>query len=81
MVLPSRLDNFPNTCIEAMALGKVVVGTYKTSFEQLIDPNVSGLLCEHSNPQSLIKSINDGLLMNEGEKEIMGEKLKNVLRN
>ncbi len=76
VVLPSRLDNFPNTCIEAMALGKVVVGTYKTSFEQLIDPNVSGLLCEHSNPQSLIKSINDGLLMNEGEKEIMGEKAK-----
>ncbi len=36
-VMPSRIDNLPNTCIEAMALGKVVIGTTGASFEQLID--------------------------------------------
>ena len=27
VALPSLADNFPNTCLEAMALGKVVIGT------------------------------------------------------
>lgn len=69
VVLPSRLDNFPNTCIEAMAFSKVVIGTYKTSFEQLIEPHVSGLLCQHSNPESLMNAIDYGLKMPEAEKK------------
>jgi glycosyltransferase involved in cell wall biosynthesis len=69
VVLPSRLDNFPNTCIEAMAFGKVVIGTYKTSFEQLIEPHISGLLCEHSNPESLMNVIDYALKMPEAEKK------------
>ena len=63
------MDNFPNTCIEAMAFGKVVIGTYKTSFEQLIEPHVSGLLCEHSNPVSLMNAIHYALKMPEAEKK------------
>ncbi len=74
VVLPSRLDNFPNTCIEAMAFGKVVIGTYKTSFEQLINPGISGLLCEHSHPESLMEAIDYGLNMTELEKQAMGKK-------
>lgn len=27
VVLPSRIDNFPNACIEAMSRGKIIVGT------------------------------------------------------
>ncbi len=57
VVLPSRVDNFPNTCIEAMAFGKVVVGTRGTSFEQLITDGVSGFLCEKDNPVSLRETI------------------------
>ena len=74
VVLPSRIDNFPNTCIEAMAFGKVVIGTYKTSFEQLIDPGESGILCQHSNPPSLLHAINKGMSMTEAEKAEMGKK-------
>lgn len=74
VVLPSRLDNFPNTCIEAMAFGKVVIGTYKTSFEQLIENKVSGILCEHSNPKSLLDAINYGMKLSESEKKEMGLK-------
>lgn len=73
IVLPSRIDNFPNTCIEAMAFGKVVIGTYKTSFEQLIEHGVSGLLCEPYNPESLLKSIEYGLGLDANQKEMIGQ--------
>lgn len=76
VVLPSRIDNFPNTCIEAMAFGKIVIGTHKTSFEQLINDKISGLLCEHSNPESLMKTIEFGLNLTEAQKLEMGKNAK-----
>jgi glycosyltransferase involved in cell wall biosynthesis len=57
VVLPSRIDNLPNTCLEAMAQGKVVVGTYGTSMEQLIEDGVSGLLCSPDDPKGLLAAI------------------------
>ena len=46
VVLPSIIDNFPNTCIEAMSLSKIVIGTRGASFEQLIEDQKSGFLCK-----------------------------------
>jgi glycosyltransferase involved in cell wall biosynthesis len=45
VVLPSRVDNFPNTCIEAFSLKKIVLGTRGASFEQLINNEENGFLC------------------------------------
>ena len=61
VVLPSRIDNFPNSCLEAMALGKVVVGTRGASFEQLIEDGVSGFLCEIDDRKSLLAAIERAL--------------------
>ncbi|MFL6257907.1 MAG: glycosyltransferase family 4 protein [Pyrinomonadaceae bacterium] len=44
VVLPSLLDNFPNACLEAMGLGKVVVGTAGTSLDELITEGETGFL-------------------------------------
>jgi glycosyltransferase involved in cell wall biosynthesis len=44
VVLPSLLDNAPNACLEAMALGKPVVGTTGASFEELISDQETGFL-------------------------------------
>ncbi|NUM31880.1 MAG: glycosyltransferase family 4 protein [Bacteroidetes bacterium] len=73
VVLPSRIDNFPNTCIEAMAIGKIVIGTFETSFEQLIDNNISGILCKPANPQSLINTIDFALKLNNDDKQKMSQ--------
>ena len=53
-VLPSRIDNLPNTCIEAMASGGIVIGTRNASFEQLIHNGINGYLIERDNKDELI---------------------------
>ena len=53
VVLPSLIDNLPNTCLEAMGLGKVVIGTNGTSFDELISDGVNGFLVPPDNPQAL----------------------------
>lgn len=68
VVLPSRIDNLPNTCIESMANGKVVIGTKGASFEQLIDDKHSGFLCEINNYESLYKAIEGVLNLSPSEK-------------
>lgn len=44
VVLPSLLDSFPNACLEAMGLGKPVVGTQGTGFDELITEGETGFL-------------------------------------
>lgn len=74
IVLPSRLDNLPNACLEAMARRKVVVGTRGASFEQLIENGVSGFLCEPGDPTDLLKSIEKSLSLTPEQKRTVGEK-------
>lgn len=74
VVLPSRMDNLPNACLEAMAHRKVVVGTRGASFEQLIDDGVSGFLCAPGNPAELLNAIEKALALTPEQKETIGEK-------
>ena len=67
VILPSRIDNLPNTCIEAMGLGKIVIGSKGASFEQLIDDGISGFLCHASNAQSLQLAIDRLMTLNESK--------------
>lgn len=57
--LPSRIDNFPNTCIEAMAHGKIVIGTYGNGFEQMIDNKHSGYLVPVDGHDELLKAMRE----------------------
>jgi len=73
VVLPSKVDNLPNTCIEAMALGKIVIGTLGASFEQLIENNVNGFLCSIDDSESLRKTIEKALALDEHTLQLMGQ--------
>ena len=53
VVLPSLIDNLPNSCLEAMGLGKVVIGTHGTSFDELITNGEDGFLVEPNNADAL----------------------------
>lgn len=56
-VLPTRTDNLPNTVSEAMALGKIVISSDKTSVEQLITDGYNGFLAEIDNLEDLYQKI------------------------
>lgn len=70
-LLPSRIENLSNACIEAMAMGKIVVATNGASYEQLIDNKISGFLCERDKPKSYLQAINKALSMSFYERQQM----------
>jgi len=72
VVLPSLIDNFPNTMLESMALGKVVIGTNGASFEELIDHGVSGILVEPHNAEALSEAMETVWAMSEKERTKIG---------
>ena len=76
VVLPSRIDNFPNTCIESMFLGKIVIGTTGNGFDQLIDDGLSGYLTEVDSAAGLLSKIEHVLNMTPQEKIDMGLRAK-----
>ena len=76
VLLPSRIDNLPNTCIESMALGKIVIGSRGASFEQLIDDGASGLLCEAGDAASITDAVRRLMTLPEDRCREMGERAK-----
>ncbi len=69
VVLPSLIDNFPNTCIEAMANSKIVIGTVGNGFDQLIENGKNGFLINTDDHKALLKKINKVLSLTAIEKE------------
>jgi len=67
VVLPSLIDNLPNTCLESLGLGKVVVSTTGSCFEQVIEHKISGILVEPGNPEALADGINRAWQLGESE--------------
>ena len=53
VALPSLVDNSPNACLEAMGLGKVVIGTEGASFDELITDGVNGFLVPRNDVEAL----------------------------
>ena len=57
VVLPSLVDNFPNTMLESMGLGKPVLGTIGCSFDEVIEEGKDGFLVNPGNPVELARKI------------------------
>lgn len=79
-VLPARVDNLPNSCIEAMALGSIVIGTYGASFEQLIKNKENGLLIKRDSCISLIRAVDYLMNLPDSDKKMMKEKASSTVR-
>lgn len=59
VVLPSLVDNLPNTCLETMALGKPLIGTAGASFDEVIVDGQTGFLVPPGDPEALADKINE----------------------
>jgi glycosyltransferase involved in cell wall biosynthesis len=57
VVLPSLIDNLPNACLEAMGLGKPVIGTMGTSFDEIITEGKTGFLVPAGDVEALVRKI------------------------
>lgn len=79
-LMPSRADNMPNTCIEAMALGKIVIGTDGASYEQLIEDGKSGFLINVDDVEGMIKRIQLINRMNDMQRTELSNSAKEVTK-
>lgn len=59
VVLPSLVDNLPNTCLEAMGLGRPVIGTKGASFDEVITDGETGFLVSPGDMKALSSKIHD----------------------
>lgn len=75
-VLPTRTDNLPNVVSEAMALGKIVISSDKTSVEQLITDGYNGFLSEIDNKEDLYQKIRSVLELSDQDREVMENRAK-----
>jgi glycosyltransferase involved in cell wall biosynthesis len=73
-VVPSRWENWPNTCIEAMSLGKVVVGSTDGGQAEMIgEDGTCGFLYANGQEDGLDTALRRALELDPGERREMGE--------
>ena len=60
-VVPSRWENFPNTCVEAMVSGLPVLATRQGGMAELIADGESGWLVDEATPEALASGLRRAL--------------------
>lgn len=70
-VLPSYREGFPNTILEAGALGIPSIVTRINGMVDLIHNSKTGFICEIKSSDSLYKSFTNALALNKAEYDIM----------
>jgi glycosyltransferase involved in cell wall biosynthesis len=76
VILPSLWEAFGFVCVEAMALGRPVIATSGSGFEEIIENNVSGYLVEPGDSDLLAQKIITALTNEEGLRRISVEAAK-----
>ncbi|MCM1047752.1 MAG: glycosyltransferase family 4 protein [Clostridiales bacterium] len=76
VMLPSLTENLSNACIECMALGQIVIGTRGASFEQLIDDEISGFLCEIGDYVSLVEAVHKVMALPSEKRQLIQDNAK-----
>ena len=71
VVIPSIIDNLPNSCIEAMFLDRLVVGTKGSSIEQLIIDGRNGFLVNPGDVNDLLNGIEKAISLTDKDKRRM----------
>jgi len=67
VLMPSRVDNYPNACLEAQMLGIPVIGSRDSSLDEMIEDGKTGFLIENGNSSNLCESVTKLLNLDEIE--------------
>lgn len=71
-VFPSRWENFPNVCLEAMAAGRSIIGSSAGGMAEMLDGGKAGLLVNPEAPDEIAAAILK-LLRNPAERMRLGK--------
>jgi len=71
-VVPSRFENFPYTCVEAMACGRAIVAARAGGLPEVVANEVEGLLVEPEDPRALAAAVLR-LLLDPAERRRLGD--------
>ena len=76
-VIPSIWENWPNTCIEAMSLSKVVVGSVHGGQAEMIgDDEAYGYTFSWEDPGGCATAMRKALALDDSQRRSMGEKAR-----
>jgi glycosyltransferase involved in cell wall biosynthesis len=79
-VVPSRWDNLPYSCIEAMATGLPVIASPNGGMRELIEDGVSGWIAADASPPGLAAALQRALATSPAERAAMGERAERSVR-
>ncbi|MDX1413074.1 MAG: glycosyltransferase family 4 protein [Candidatus Promineifilaceae bacterium] len=79
VIMPSRVDNYPNSCLEAQSLGVPVIGTDHSSLEEMIVDGKTGFLAKNSDSAFLIVAIERLLSLTVEQRQHMRQNLINEI--
>lgn len=80
-VIPSPSDNYPNTCMEAMAAAQVVIAARAGGMAEMVEDGVSGLLFAPGDAADLASAIERACAMSAEERVAMGRAAKHRIES
>ena len=71
VLIPSRIDNYPNAALEAISLGVPVIGFIGSSLEEIVTEAMTGFLARNEDSQSLVAVVQRLLDLGSGARQAM----------
>ena len=79
IIIPSRLDNYPNVMIESIAFRKPVIGFYNSSLDEIIEDKKTGYLGRNQNSQNLSDKIDEFLCLSSKKRLILRKNIHSLI--
>jgi glycosyltransferase involved in cell wall biosynthesis len=81
VLLPSRVDNYPNACLEAQAMGVPVIGTYDSSIDEMVVDGETGFLASNGDPVSISYAIERLLALTPQQRQHMRTQILSTIES
>ena len=78
IIIPSRLDNYPNVMIESILFKKPIIGFLNSSLDEVINHGKTGFLGDKQNSEYLFEKIDEFLSLSNSKKKILDKNILNL---